>query len=299
MKAALSVTSGLTDKREYPLEEGKAYLLGRSREAQVIIKDRLASRNHCRITMTGPDEWTIADLGSSNGTYVNRQRVTTRTLRHGDVIQIGKTTLEFRVLSATTAPTVVTPQTSGQAQKPQPQGAAGAPAQPPPPQAAAAPAPPPKPPAAAAQPHKPPPAPAQTPKAPPAEPPPQQAPPPPKQAPVDEDIRGLFEFLDQVEKSERSAPATPQKKHADEPILPPLDETPAAQEHEPPSKPEDKKSDTAGAPLFSLLDDRAAPATPPAPPKPAQPPPPPPAEKQGGGGLLAFLRKKKQQQKQQ
>jgi len=107
MKATLLSKSGLTDRPEYPLEEGKTYLVGRSREANIIVKDKLASRNHCRVASSGPEEWTVADLGSSNGTYVNRQRITTRVLRHGDVVQIGKVSLEYRLLTATTAPTVV------------------------------------------------------------------------------------------------------------------------------------------------------------------------------------------------
>jgi len=84
------------DARRYHLAEGKSYLVGRSREADIIVKDKLASRNHCRIASSG-DEWTVADLGSSNGTYVNRQRVTTQTLRDGDVLQVGGAAIEFHL----------------------------------------------------------------------------------------------------------------------------------------------------------------------------------------------------------
>ena len=96
MDAFLVVKAGLTNQRRYHLAEGKSYLVGRSREADIIVKDKLASRNHCRIASSG-DEWTVADLGSSNGTYVNRQRVTTHTLRDGDVLQVGGAAIEFHL----------------------------------------------------------------------------------------------------------------------------------------------------------------------------------------------------------
>jgi len=98
MDAYLVVKSGLTDQKRYHLASGRSYLVGRSREADIIVKDKLASRNHCRIASSG-EEWTIADLGSSNGTYVNRQRVTTHALRDGDVLQIGGAAIEFHVAS--------------------------------------------------------------------------------------------------------------------------------------------------------------------------------------------------------
>ena len=104
MKAMLFVKSGLTDRREYVLEEGKTYLVGRSREADIIVKDKLASRNHCKIAASPGDGWTVADLGSSNGTYVNRQRTTTHTFRDADLLLAGKATFEFRLTPAAPPP---------------------------------------------------------------------------------------------------------------------------------------------------------------------------------------------------
>jgi len=108
MDAFLVVRSGMTDRRQYRLVGGKSYLVGRSREADIIVKDRLASRNHCRIASSG-EEWTVADLGSSNGTYVNRQRVTTHALRDGDVLQIGGAAIEFRLAAKGAAPPAQAP----------------------------------------------------------------------------------------------------------------------------------------------------------------------------------------------
>jgi len=290
MKATLLVKGGVTDKREYALEEGKTYLMGRSREAAVIVKDKLASRNHCKVTATGPEEWTVADLGSSNGTYVNRQRITTRILSHGDTVQIGSAMLEFRLLSATTAPTVITPHEAPESAPPRPQAAAAPPLPP------VAPTPPPVPPQAAQVPSPQPPQPTPRPRA--AAPQPRTPPPAPPQPKAkegaDEDIRGLFEFLDKVGKGG--------KPSDDEPL--PVIEV----DDEPPTKLPDEKTpppnlekDTDGGPLFSLLDEVASqePVHKKPDAQPQRPPQAPPADaaaKQGDeGGLLAFLRKKKQQ----
>ena len=62
----------------------------------IRIDDTYSSSMHARIT-TRPDGALIEDLGSTNGTYVNSQRVTGAvTLQRGDVVQIGSTLLEVR-----------------------------------------------------------------------------------------------------------------------------------------------------------------------------------------------------------
>jgi len=234
MKAMLFVKSGLTDRREYVLEEGKTYLVGRSREADIIVKDTLASRNHCKIVASPGDGWTVADLGSSNGTYVNRQRTTTHTFRDADLLLVGKATFEFRLTPAA----------------PQPVEAPEAPAhEPPSPESEETDAP--------RKPHI------------------EVSPPPRREirhagtsttGRLDDDLRGLFEFLDKVDASDRGAPAS-------------AADAKAAQE--PRREADDGERE---GPLFSLLDDAAVPES--GPPEPA-------AEAKSEGGLLAFLRKKK------
>jgi PAS domain S-box-containing protein len=66
--------------------------LGRGSDVDLAVEDPGASRRHARIAR-GPDgEWTIADLGSRNGTYVNGLKVRSTPLREGDKIQIGTVT---------------------------------------------------------------------------------------------------------------------------------------------------------------------------------------------------------------
>jgi pSer/pThr/pTyr-binding forkhead associated (FHA) protein len=70
--------------------------IGRSADCTVVIDDDYASNHHARIS---PHEsgWIIEDLGSTNGTYVQRTRVTgAMTVPMGTPIRIGKTVMELR-----------------------------------------------------------------------------------------------------------------------------------------------------------------------------------------------------------
>jgi hypothetical protein len=70
-------------------------LIGHCDTALWQLGDPLISRHHCRIEPLG-EEWAVVDLQSTNGTFVNGQRVTKpRALRHRDVIALGR--FEFRV----------------------------------------------------------------------------------------------------------------------------------------------------------------------------------------------------------
>ncbi|MFN2594774.1 MAG: FHA domain-containing protein [Actinomycetota bacterium] len=71
-------------------------LIGRAEKCQIVLTDSYASQMHARI-FAKDAEYMIEDLGSTNGTYLNRHKVTTPTsLSRGDQIKIGKTVLELR-----------------------------------------------------------------------------------------------------------------------------------------------------------------------------------------------------------
>jgi pSer/pThr/pTyr-binding forkhead associated (FHA) protein len=77
-------------------ELGNELILGRGPKCQVVLDDSYVSQMHARLFAKG-DVYMVEDLGSTNGTYLNRRKVTTPTeLRRGDQVKIGKTVLEMR-----------------------------------------------------------------------------------------------------------------------------------------------------------------------------------------------------------
>jgi pSer/pThr/pTyr-binding forkhead associated (FHA) protein len=73
--------------------EGRT-LVGRSPECDIFLDDVTVSRRHAEIARED-DEFTIKDLGSLNGTYVNRKRIESASLQDDDEVQIGKYRLTF------------------------------------------------------------------------------------------------------------------------------------------------------------------------------------------------------------
>src|SRR5262245_54042817 len=79
--------SGAERTRETPLT-GEEFVIGRGVDCNLRVPLESISRHHCMIRIQS-DEFTLMDLGSSNGTYLNGQRVRSpRTLHTGDEIRI-------------------------------------------------------------------------------------------------------------------------------------------------------------------------------------------------------------------
>jgi len=79
--------------RTYPLAE--EITLGRAAGCQVTIDDTYASQLHARVFQRDGTVY-VEDLGSTNGTYLNRRKVTgPMVLQRGDKLQIGNTVLEL------------------------------------------------------------------------------------------------------------------------------------------------------------------------------------------------------------
>lgn len=72
----------------------RVVLIGRSREADLVLPDRNVSRTHAELRQQNGD-YVIVDLGSMNGTEVNGRRVKSRTLKNGDTITMGTTRVRF------------------------------------------------------------------------------------------------------------------------------------------------------------------------------------------------------------
>jgi pSer/pThr/pTyr-binding forkhead associated (FHA) protein len=86
-----------TDGTEKSLEFGtKPLIIGRLPESEVTVRDAFISRVHCHVSYVN-NQFTLKDLGSTNGTYRNGARVFECTLSTGDKIQLGNTTLVFEI----------------------------------------------------------------------------------------------------------------------------------------------------------------------------------------------------------
>ena len=71
-------------------------LIGRAEKCHIVLQDTYASQVHARIFSKG-EGFMVEDMGSTNGTYLNRQKVISPTeLARGDHVKIGKTVLEMR-----------------------------------------------------------------------------------------------------------------------------------------------------------------------------------------------------------
>jgi hypothetical protein len=82
------------------LDEGTFYRIGRDRTNEIALPSSHVSRLHADIVPEN-GAWVIEDLGSTNGTFVNGERVATRrTLRDGDRISVWRFEMIYRELSA-------------------------------------------------------------------------------------------------------------------------------------------------------------------------------------------------------
>jgi Domain of unknown function (DUF4388)/FHA domain len=103
---ALRFISGKYQGGEYPLQESGELVIGRSSELDMVLIEDMVSRKHAKITLA-PGQITIADLGSTNGTFVNGEKVKKARLKEGDRILIGTSILKLvGVAKAAGAPVI-------------------------------------------------------------------------------------------------------------------------------------------------------------------------------------------------
>ena len=82
--------------RRYVLD-GPVAVLGRSRECDCVLDDSNVSRHHAELRQGSNGDWTIADLGSTNGIKVNDRRIDSARLSPGDEVLIGTTRFTFDI----------------------------------------------------------------------------------------------------------------------------------------------------------------------------------------------------------
>lgn len=83
-----------------PLQKDKVYI-GRGNDNEIVIEDELISKVHAVIEKLSINSdsalcrYTISDLDSTNGTYVNDEAITKSSLWHGDIIRVGMSFFKF------------------------------------------------------------------------------------------------------------------------------------------------------------------------------------------------------------
>ena len=77
--------------------QGQTITLGRAHDSTIVLDDDYASSRHARIYPDQSGQWIVEDLNSTNGTYLDRTRLTSPTpLQPGTAIRIGRTVIELR-----------------------------------------------------------------------------------------------------------------------------------------------------------------------------------------------------------
>jgi len=91
---SLKFISGKYQGGEFPLKPEKQIVIGRSGELDMVLVEDMVSRKHAKIN-TSAGKITIEDLGSTNGTFVNGEKIRHARLKEGDRILIGTSILRL------------------------------------------------------------------------------------------------------------------------------------------------------------------------------------------------------------
>ncbi len=89
----LQVETGPAAGKRFPLYKD-VITIGRLEDNDICLQDTLISKHHARV-IAHQSAYLLEDLGSSNGTFVNGERITSHLLSDGDVVYLGDTTLTF------------------------------------------------------------------------------------------------------------------------------------------------------------------------------------------------------------
>jgi pSer/pThr/pTyr-binding forkhead associated (FHA) protein len=90
------VVQGTGDRRPRTVKLAASMTVGRAPECEIRLDDTYASQQHARLFAKN-EHWFVEDLGSTNGTFVNDQKLAAPAmLQPGDKVRIGQTVMELR-----------------------------------------------------------------------------------------------------------------------------------------------------------------------------------------------------------
>ena len=110
---ALRFISGKYQGGEYPLSDAGELVIGRSSDLDMVLIEDMVSRKHAKISLA-PGQITISDLGSTNGTFVNGEKVKRARLKEGDRILIGTSILKLVAVTRQAGQPVIDAKTAQQ-----------------------------------------------------------------------------------------------------------------------------------------------------------------------------------------
>jgi len=94
-RAYLEIIKGEMEGKIFYLDKGEA-LVGRSEECDIEVNDLEVSRRHFRLYAEN-NRWFVQDLGSTNGTYINKLKIDKYLVNPGDKIKVGQTLFRFDI----------------------------------------------------------------------------------------------------------------------------------------------------------------------------------------------------------
>jgi hypothetical protein len=95
-RGSMAGLSGKLEGKRLPIDSGEGFYIGRDKEvADVVVEDSRISRRHVWVGVEGEDVVAI-DQGSTNGSFVNDEKITKRKLEPGDVLVLADQAVSLR-----------------------------------------------------------------------------------------------------------------------------------------------------------------------------------------------------------